>query len=222
MLIRGFWSVAAAVTALSISACASSLTPAHFASDHRALPNSLSQITADRPDLQNLLHDGSFETPIVSPGGFTVFSGGSTFSKWTVVGATGDVAIISGTFMQNGFSFPAGCGKQWIDLTGIATTGEGIAQTLATVKGSKHALIFSVGNVYDPTGIFGTTSTVIVLVNGIQKFKATNRKGRGGKVQVWERFTTTIIAPSTSTTVTFVNGDPAGDDSNGLDCVKLH
>jgi hypothetical protein len=93
---------------------------------------------------------------------------------------------------------------------------------VATVKGSQHVLTFSVGNVVDPSGIFGTTSTVNVLVNGVQTFKAVNKKGLGSKIQVWKSFTTRIIAPANSTTITFVNGDPAGDDNNGLDCVNLN
>jgi hypothetical protein len=221
VLVRGLWMKASLAIALSLTACASSVTPAHVGADQGGLPNSVSQMATIGPDLQNLLHDASFESPVVPAGGFMVFSSGSTFSKWNVVGTSDDIALVSGTFSQNGFSFPAGCGKQWVDLTGVGTTGAGVAQTIPTVKGSRHALRFSVGNVVDPHGIFGVTSTVIVLVNGVQKFSATNKKGQGKTIQVWQRFTTTIVAPSTSTTITFVNGDPAGDDSNGLDCVKL-
>jgi hypothetical protein len=212
---------ALSVIALLLTGCTSSLTPARVGTDHGVAPSSVSQTAVDSPDLQNLLHDASFESPIVPPGGFTVFSSGQKFSKWTVVGTSDDIAIVSGTFSQNGFTFPAGCGKQWVDLTGVGTTGAGVAQTIPTVQGSKHALSFSVGNVVDPHGIFGVTSTVIVLVNGVQKFSATNKKGKGKTVQVWQRFTTTIVAPSNSTTITLVNGDPAGDDNNGLDCVKF-
>jgi hypothetical protein len=207
--------------AFVLSACSSAVTPAPAALPE-AGSSSPARVVAGSPDLLNLLRDGSFETPIAPSGGFLIFNVGSKFSKWHVVGASGDIGIVSGTFTQNGFTFPAGCGKQWVDLTGIGTTGVGVAQKIATVQGSQHVLTFSVGNVVDPNGIFGTTSTVIVLVNGVQKFKAVNKKGLGSKVQVWKSFTTTITAPSTSTTITFVNGDPAGDDNNGLDCVKLN
>lgn len=207
--------------AFALSACSSAMTPARVASAPEAVSGSPARIVAGTPDSLNLVRDGSFESPIVPTGGFVVFNVGSKFSKWHVVGASGDIAIVSGTFTQNGFTFPAGCGSQWVDLTGIMTTGAGVAQKIATVKGSRHVLTFSVGNVVDPHGIFGTTSTVNVLVNGVQTFKAVNKKGAGSKVQVWKSFTTTITAPSTSTTLTFVNGDPAGDDNNGLDCITL-
>jgi hypothetical protein len=214
--------VACAVVAFSATACSSSVTPAHVGSGLGVLPGSSSRDLTGTPDLLNLVRDGSFETPIAPSGGFLVFNVGSKFSKWHVVGVSGDIGIVSGTFAQNGFTFPAGCGTQWVDLTGIATIGVGVAQKIATVQGSQHVLTFSVGNVVDPNGIFGTTSTVNVLVNGVQTFKAVNKKGVGLKVQVWKSFTTTITAPSSSTTITFVNGDPAGDDNNGLDCVKLN
>ena len=208
--------------ALAVTACSNIASPAHFGAVRETLPNTSSKIAVGGPDLQSLLTDGSFETPLVPGDGFLLFSVGSTFSKWHVVGTSGDIAIVSGTFSQNGFTFPAGCGKQWVDLTGVATTGAGVAQTVSAAKGSHHVLTFSVGNVVDPNGIFGTTSTVNVLVNGVQTFKAVNKKGVGLKIQVWKKFRTTIIAPSNSMTITFVNGDPAGDDNNGLDCIKLN
>ncbi len=214
--------IAALAAAAAVSACSNTMTPAHLASVPKAESGSPVRIGSGAPDVLNLVRDGSFETPIAPSGGFLVFNVGSTFSKWHVVGASGDIGIVSGTFSQNGFTFPAGCGKQWVDLTGIATTGAGVAQKIATVQGSQHVLTFSVGNVVDPNGIFGTTSTVNVLINGVQTFKAVNKKGVGQKVQVWKSFTTTITAPSSSTTITFVNGDPAGDDNNGLDCIKLN
>jgi len=214
--------VACAVVVFSATACSSGVTPAHVGSGQGVLPSSSSRDVSGTSEAINLLTDGSFETPLAPSGGFLIFNVGSKFSKWHVVGASGDIGIVSGTFAQNGFTFPAGCGSQWVDLTGVSTTGAGVAQKIATVQGSHHVLTFSVGNVVDPNGIFGTTSTVNVLVNGVQTFKAVNKKGVGLKVQVWKSFTTTITAPSSSTTITFVNGDPAGDDNNGLDCVKLN
>jgi hypothetical protein len=209
------------LTSLMVSACAASVNPAHVDLVQSSESLLSSQVHAGAPDLANLITDGSFEKPIVPVGGFTVFNVGSKFSKWTVTGPGGDVGIVSGTFMQNGFSFPAGCGIQFIDLTGIETIGNGVEQTIPTVKNSRHTLTFSVGNVYDPNGIFGTTSTVKVYVNNVHVFSAKNGKGAGQTVQVWKPFTTTITAPSTSTTIRFVNGDPPGDDNNGLDCIKL-
>lgn len=222
MLLRGIGSMMTLAAAIVVAACSASVTPAHVGPAHDGPQIGRSQFAAGTPDLPNLLTDGSFEKPLVPVGGFTVFNVGSTFSKWTVTGPGGDVGIVSGTFTQNGFSFPAGCGNQFMDLTGIETLGDGVQQTVTTVMGSQHVLSFSVGNVVDPNGIFGTTSTVKVYVNDVHVFSAKNGKGAGGTIQVWKPFTTTITAPSTRTTIRFTNGDPPGDDNNGLDCIKLN
>jgi hypothetical protein len=169
----------------------------------------------------NLVKDPSFEKPVTAPGGFLVFSTGQTFSKWTVVGASGSIGIVSGTFTQNGYTFPAGCGHQWLDLTGLSQSATGLAQTIATVSGHSYTLKFSVGNVSNPGGIFGTTSTVKVSINGAAFLTATNSQGHGQTKQVWKAFQKAFTAHSTSTTITFLNGDPSTDTNNGLDCISL-
>jgi hypothetical protein len=49
---------------------------------------------------------------------------------------------------------------------------------------------------------------------------ATNSKGDGMTV-IWKKFVTTIRAKKDRTTISFMNGDPEGDDCNGLDAVTL-
>jgi hypothetical protein len=39
--------------------------------------------------------------------------------------------------------------------------------------------------------------------------------------QVWQQFSTSFTAAGTSTTLAFINGDPASDNTNGLDLVDL-
>jgi Protein of unknown function (DUF642) len=169
----------------------------------------------------NLIRDGGFEKPVVGAGSFQGFSTGQSFSHWTVVGATGNVAIVSGTFTQSGFSFPAKSGHQWLDLTGVSNSATGVAQTVSTSPGSSHTLSFAVGNVDNPTGIFGVTSTVKVFVNGTLVATDTNSRGAGSTSMVWQVFHVSFSAPSASTTIELINGDPANDTLNGLDAVKL-
>ena len=170
----------------------------------------------------NLIKGGNFEKPVVPAGGSTTFATGQTFGRWTVVGAPGAVSIVSGTFTQNGFTFPAKKKKQWLDLTGFnSNSATGVAQTVATTPGVTYTLSFYVGNVVDPNGVFGTTSTVNVLVDGTPVFSATNSMGQGQTKQVWQKFSTTFMAASSQTTIAFINGDPSNDFTNGLDAVKL-
>jgi hypothetical protein len=168
----------------------------------------------------NIVTNGGFELPVVATGSYQLFSVGQPFPGWRVVGARGNVAVISGAFQQSGLTFLAKAGKQWLDLTGLSNTRTGVTQTVRTVRGSSYRLTFSVGNVYDPGGLFGVSSTVEVLVNGVKVLTATNAH-HGGKVQVWENFALTVRAKSSSSTVEFLNGDPLSDNSNGLDAVAM-
>jgi len=162
------------------------------------------------PARANLLTNGSFETPIVPAGSFTNFPTGSTLiTGWTVIGPP--VSVVSGTF-DTPF-FPAQDGAQWLDLTGPTSGGGGVQQAVATTPGQTYNLSFFVG-----TG-FGTASTVEVLIIGAPF--ATRTNSTPGPVINWEQFTIPFTATSASTLIGFLNLDPAGDDSNGLDNVSL-
>jgi MYXO-CTERM domain-containing protein len=171
----------------------------------------------------DLITNGSFESPTVPVGGFTNFGTGSTgITGWTVVGP--EVSVVSGSFTQNGISFPAEDVNQWVDLTGFnANSVEGVEQTVNTSPGTIYTLSFWVGNVNNPGGIFGTTSTVNVRLgstSGTLLGSFVNNSTTMG-TQVWQQFTTQFTASGTSTTLLFLNGDPSTDNSNGLDNVSL-
>lgn len=173
------------------------------------------------PAFANLITNGSFEAPVVPVGGFTNFNSGSTgIMGWTVVGP--QASIVSGSYKSFGLSFPAQDGSQWLDLTGDGSNKvEGVKQTVATTAGATYDLSFFVGNQVNPGGIYGTSSTVDVLINGGPAQAFTNSLGTGGKTQVWEQFSLSFVAASSSSTVEFLNEDPATDNTNGLDNVVL-
>jgi len=177
-------------------------------------------LLAAAPAHANLIVNGSFETPAVAVGSFTSFTAASATppTGWSIVGP-GAVSIVSGTFTQGGFSFPDQDGVQWLDLTGLSSnTATGVQQTIATTPGATYDLSFWVGNVANfpsPT----TTSTVNVLVNGALALAATN--STGGTTLTWEEFDVSFVAASSTTILTFLNGDPANDDSNGLDNIVV-
>jgi len=172
----------------------------------------------------DLITNGSFETPVVPVGGYTDFLSGSTgITGWTVVGS-GDVAIVSDTFSQECCTFPAEDGVQWVDLTGVnANSAEGVEQSVATTSGTQYTVTFWVGNIYDPGGIFGTTSSVKVLVGGIggTSLGTFMNSSTTTETQVWEQFSTTFTASGSSTKIDFINADPGTDNSNGLDNVSV-
>jgi hypothetical protein len=165
----------------------------------------------------NLVKNGSFERPALPPGNQYGFGRGFTINHWRVLGL--GVDIVSAPFSEGGFSFPAKLGHQWLNLAGGPRTG--IEHTFDTTPDGAYTLSFYVGNVYDRNGRFGTKSTVIVLVDGVPVYSATNSRGKGQQTIVWQKFTTTITATSSKTKIEFKNGDSEYDLCNGLDGVKL-
>lgn len=170
----------------------------------------------------NIITNPSFESPVVTVGSFENFATGSTgITGWTVTGpADTGVSIVSTTFNQNGVTFEAEDGNQWLDLTGDGSNStEGIMQSVATTAGTNYVLTFYIGNTTGG-GIFGTTSTDALFINGTQvnTYENSNVDATGLN---WEQFTYSFQASSASTTIGFVNQDPSGDNSNGLDKVDL-
>jgi hypothetical protein len=171
------------------------------------------------PVRADLVTNGSFETPVVAVGGFANFGSGSTaITGWTVVGP--QASPVSGSYIAGCCHFPAEDGVQWLDLTGdVSNVVEGVEQTIVTTPGVNYDLSYFVGNVVDPTGFFGTTSTVNVFVDGGLVQTAVN--SGGGTTLTWEKFNVSFKATTSSTVIEFLNGDPRSDNSNGLDNVSV-
>jgi hypothetical protein len=170
----------------------------------------------------SLLANCSFELPVVAAGTYSTFAsaGDGGFGGWALAGVAGDVDLISTTFAQNGITFEAQDGQQSMDLTGTSNSATGVAQTVATVPGTRYTLSFWVGNVINPGGIFGTTSTVNVLIDGTQVLAAEN-DGGNATMLTWKQSWLEFTATSAATTVSLINGDPSSDTSNFVDNVIL-
>jgi hypothetical protein len=170
----------------------------------------------------NLLTNGGFNLPVADPDTFVDYGPGSTgITGWTVVGP-GGVSLVANDYMQ-GIIFPSDEGANWLDLTGDGYNEdtEGVTQTVTTIVGDQYTLSFAVGNVYDPGGLFGTTSTADVSANGVSLGAFENSCTACTTTQEWQPFSTTFVATSISTPIQFLNGDPSGDNTNGLDNVVL-
>jgi len=176
------------------------------------------------PPSPNLLTNGDFELNAVAGGtGVDINSGSAAIPGWTIIGtASSTVALVNGALTGYGLTFPAQSGYQWLDLAGTYVAPGGtrsITQTVPTVAGMSYLLTFWVGNVYDPTGPFGTTSTVAVKINGAASGSFTNSAQT--TALSWQQFSVTFTGTGNSTAIEFDNMDPTGDDSNGLDNVIL-
>jgi hypothetical protein len=167
--------------------------------------------------------DGNFVAPVPKPGTFAALDTGERYGEWRVVGAVGFVAFVSGSYTHNGIKF-LGEGTSlatqqnsvYVNLAAISRSATGIAHApMATVVGQSYTVTLWVGNVVDPSGIYGTTSTVNIYENAKLIGKATNSAG-GGAQQTWEKFSITFIADAPWTTMAFINGDPPNDMSCGI------
>lgn len=179
-----------------------------------------------------IVFQNGFESPVVNhtgpsgtSGGYDNYGTGAAIGPWTVVGPAGRtdaVSVVTTNFSQNGINFPAQSGNQWADLAGQNANGaEGVEVTLPGLLNQAYTVSFWVGNVVDPNGVFGTSTTVNLLVNGVQVFAAINQDGARQATQVWRQYTYQGIGTSNLTSFTFLSGDPNNDNSTGLDSVEI-
>jgi hapalindole biogenesis HpiC1 cyclase-like protein len=162
--------------------------------------------------------DGSFEIPQLGECCQQEFKAGIKLDKWTVVGNT--VTLTSTHFTQNGFTFTAQDGAQWLNLAG--TNGMGGVQEKMKIAQGTYTLAFSIGSVYDTKGKNGTSSAVSVFIDGSPEGTFTIQANSNNKTtQQWQRFTIEVLSGNPNITVKFVGADAKGDMDCGLDNVTL-
>jgi len=166
--------------------------------------------------------NGGFECPTVPPGGLITRAAGSALLPgWLVTGAgLGRLSVLSGTYVNDGFSWPAHGGAQTLNLIGEGTQGASVWQEVATTPGTTYHLSFWVGNLVAPS-TWGTTSTVLVFIDNTLVLTAVNGDGAGTTALAWKQFMLDFTAAKSATTIEFWSGDPSGDSSNILDDVVL-
>jgi hypothetical protein len=162
--------------------------------------------------------NGTFARPQPPPGGLVVMDSGARYGIWKVVGAAGTVSWIKTDYVHRGFHFAAPHqSTAWVNLAGTSQTVTGISHSpVPTTVGAQYTLTFMVGNLVDPAGIYGTSSTVKVYQNSQFLGTATNADGAGTTTENWQKFTMTFSAKQPWTTIAFINGDPPGDGNCGI------
>jgi len=165
----------------------------------------------------NLIADPGFEKPTIPVGSFENFSTNQAFgSVWKAVGPTGDpspATLIQTKFKENGITFNAEQGLNSIDVSGGGTqpTNTGVQQTISTISGHSYLLTFWVGRAGTPLDRLGLQ----IGSGGVSAFVNTGFSATGIS---WKQFTTTFTASGSSTTLRFLNIQPAG--YTGLDNVS--
>jgi PEP-CTERM motif-containing protein len=192
-----------------------------------AVPFLSTQASAD------VIFSDGFEAPAVThipaasgdSGGYDNYASGSSLGPWTVVGPAGRtdaVSVVTADFTQNGIAFPAQAGKQWADLAGQESNGnEGVEIKLSGFLNKAYTVSFWVGNVVDPRLVFGTSTTVNLLIDGQLALSAINTDGAGNSTQVWKQFTYQGFSTSDTLLFTFLSGDPPSDFNSGFDSVVI-
>jgi hypothetical protein len=190
-----------------------------------------SSLCSDVANAAEVFSNG-FETPVVNhtgpsgnSGGYDNYGSGASIGPWTVVGPglSDAVSVVTTNFTQNGFSFGAQAGNQWADLAGQDANGaNGVETSVSGLLNQTYAVSFWVGNVVDPGGVFGISTTINLLVNGVPVLAALNSDGLGQSQQVWKQFTYQGVATTDSVTFRFVSGDPPSDFSSAFDNVVIN
>ena len=166
----------------------------------------------------NIFINGDFETPAIGSGSYILHNPGDTsLTGWTILAQIAQ----DGTFICCGYTgLIAASGQDWLDMTGNNDDGTGgISQTVSTIVGHTYQLSFEIGNAVAVGGPATATSTITTMVAGAAAYSDTNAS-TSTSLQ-WQTVTHTFVATAASTAISFSNGDPAGDDLNGLDNVVL-
>ena len=169
----------------------------------------------------NLVVNGGFEADPAPVGGYTVYAGGSSFTGWSVGGAS--LAVADSGVHEGVQYYPSNSERNFVEITGKSNTGStnAITQTVATVAGQTYALSFFVGNA-GPYGTYGSNltlpSTIRVSIDGGALQSFTNADETPIVVN-WRPFSLSFVAAG-ATTLTFQNGT-ANDGYAGLDDLSL-
>jgi Protein of unknown function (DUF642) len=182
------------------------------------------------PSVAATIVNGGFESPVLSPGAFGEYLGNQNLGGWTVLG--NGVTLIQTTYSENSNGIPAFTAQQGLnslDLTGGSNTGvtDGVQQSIATNPGETYRLSFYVGVAKNSNGNYELPSVLNLSINGGTKTAFTNSNLVQGQIN-WAPFFQNFTATSSSTTIAFFNGVPAGSNAFnsgnnfvGLDNVQI-
>jgi hypothetical protein len=199
----------------------------------------------------NLLVNGSFETPIVPPsstcGPYADCIGyhngvGDSIGGWLVIGKAGvdsqgnPIPGSPASVLQLGFNyqepksmtstvlnFHPQDGLQSVDLTGEGNQGldNGIKQTVTTIPGTLYDISFWVGH-QDPTADgYALGPAIIGLVINQDAPVLFSNDLSVMNDVAWQMFNYFFTATSDQTTIAFLNETPVGNNFAGLDNVIL-
>ena len=192
----------------------------------------------------NLLADGSFETPAVTPPNSTCgtygpaqcFYVGNDIGAWTVIGKSdgtyGTVMLMTNAYQETVGGVSGGTplyfhvedGSQALDLTGEGNQNtapgidDGVKQSV-TLGAGQYDLTFWLGHQDNTAPGYAGASSLSLWIDGTQVNTYSNNLNTSDDV-TWEEFSYDFTA-SGYTTIAFINNTPIGNNYAGLDNVSL-
>jgi choice-of-anchor C domain-containing protein len=165
----------------------------------------------------DLIVNGGFETPVLTPGqSQTLSAGDSSMAPWVLTAGSVDV-------VQNGY-WPANQGNNSIDLNGVSPGT--IQQTFATNPGVTYALTFAYACNADVVDVDHSLFTGIghVTVSGASTLLDTtvSHSGSSRANMSYQIYSGNFVANSSSTTLQFQDASNAGTHGLVLDSVSVN
>lgn len=137
---------------------------------------------------QNLIQNGSFESPALSAGSWGVYPAG--IPNWSNTAG-------SGLEVQNNAAGAALAGSQLVELDGYDNSG--MAQTVPTQPGAPYLFTFG----YSPRpGVDALSNAIQVFVDG-NLVASIAHDGTGNADTVWQRYSYGVTATGSAMTVEF-------------------
>jgi hypothetical protein len=174
-----------------------------------------------------ILLNGGFENPVVSPGSFQLYGAGQSIGAWTVVGAQVEVLHRDYSEPMNGVSFfNAQEGSNSLDLTGAGQTGmtSGVEQRITTNPGQSYTISFFVGRAVSSNGsaFYSDPAVADLRIDNGARLSFTNANVAPVGQVSWQQFSYEFTATGSSTLITFLNGTNSNNVNHvGLDNVSV-
>ncbi len=164
---------------------------------------------------QNLITNGSYESPGFAGAFYFLQAGSTTIPGWTVIG--GEIHLNNDNFIN----LPAAAGDQYAEITGNVGYGKGVlSDLLTTTPGTIYELSFQLGAFNVGGGSFGNAA-VDVAFNGVQAGTFVNFNSLTSNGTDWEKVIVNYTADSPQTRIKLTGSTAGSPYGIGIDDVRF-
>ena len=164
---------------------------------------------------QNLINNGSFESPGFNGAFYFLQAGSTAIPGWSVVG--GEIHLNNDNFIN----LPAAAGDQYAEISGNVGYGKGVlSDLLTTTPGTIYELSFQLGAFNVGGRSFGNAA-VDVAFNGVQAGSFVNLNSLTSNGTDWEKVIINYIADSPQTRIKLTGSTAGSPYGIGIDDVRF-